>query len=94
MKKAGLKLNIHTMKIKAPATSWQIDRETMDTMTDFIFLGPKTTADGDCSHEIKGGLLLGKKAMTKLDNIKKQRCHFANKRSVQRYFSSNSHVWM
>ena len=82
------------MKIKAPATSWQIDRETMDTMTDFIFLGPKTTADGDCSHEIKGGLLLGKKAMTKLDNIKKQRCHFANKRSVQRYFSSNSHVWM
>ena len=82
--KVGLKLNIQKTKIMAsgPITSWQIEGETMETMTDFIFLGPKTTADGDCSHEIKGGLLLGRKAMTKLDSIKKQRCHFANKRSV------------
>ena len=91
--KVGLKLDIQKTKIMAsgPIISWQIDGETWLT---FIFGGSKITADGDCSHEIKGGLLLGKKAMTKLDNIKKQRCHFANKRSVQRYFSSNSHVWM
>ena len=61
------------MKIKAPATSWQIDRETMDTMTDFIFLGPKTTADGDCSHEIKRHLLLRRKAMTKLNSLLKSK---------------------
>ena len=71
--KVGLKLNIQKTKIMAsgPITSWQIEGETMETMTDFIFLGPKTTADGDCSHEIKGGLLLGRKAMTNLDSILK-----------------------
>ena len=65
----------------SPITSWQIDRETMETVKDFIFLGSKITADGDCSHEIKRRLLLGRKAMTNLDSIlKKQRYHFANKR--------------
>ena len=69
-----------------PITSWQTDRETMETVTDFIFLGSKTTANGDCSHEIKGHLLPGRKAMTNLDNIKKQRPYFANKGlSSQRY---------
>ena len=69
--KAGLKLNIQKTKTMAsgPITSWQIDRETMETVTDFIFLGFKITADGDCSHEIKRILLLGKKAMTNLDSI-------------------------
>ena len=69
--KAGLKLNIRKMKIMAldPITSWQIDGETMKTVTDFIFLGSKITADGDCSHEIKRVLLLGRKAMTNLDSI-------------------------
>ena len=64
--KAGLKLNIQKTMIMAsgPITSWQIDRETMETGTDFIFLGSKITADGDCSHEIKRHLLLGRKAMT------------------------------
>ena len=64
--KLGLKLNIQKMKIKAfgPITSWQIDGKTMETVTDFIFLGSKITADGDCSHEIKRHLLLGRKAMT------------------------------
>ena len=64
--KAGLKLNIQKMKIMAsgPITSWQIDEETMETVTDFIFLGSKITADGDCSHEIKRHLFLGRKAMT------------------------------
>ena len=73
--KAGLKLNIQKMKIMAsgPITSWQIDGETMATVTDFIFLGSKITADGDCSHEIKRHLLLGKKAMTNLDSILKSR---------------------
>ena len=60
-------------------TSWQIDRETMETVADFIFWGSKITADGDCSHEIKRCLLLGRKAMVNLDSIKKQRHHFANK---------------
>ena len=71
--KAGLKLNIQKMKIMAsnPITSWQIDRETMETVTDFIFLGSKITADGDCSHEIRRRLLLGRKAMTNLDSILK-----------------------
>ena len=66
--KAGLKLNIQKMKImtSGPITSWQIDGETMETVTDFIFLGSKITADGDCSHEIKRCLLLGRKAMTNL----------------------------
>ena len=73
--KDGLKLNIQKMKIIAssPITSWQIDGETMETMTDFIFLGSKITADGDCSHEIKRRLLLGRKAMTNLDSILKSR---------------------
>ena len=73
--KAGLKLNIQKTKIMAfcPITSWQIDGETMETVTDFIFLGCKITADGDCSHEIKRPLLLGRKAMVKLDSILKSR---------------------
>ena len=73
--KAGLKLNIQKTKIMAsgPITSWQIDGETMETVTDFIFLGSKITADGDCSHEIKICLLLGRKAMTNLDNLLKSR---------------------
>ena len=75
--KAGLKLNIQKTKIKIIAsgsiTSWQIDGETMETVRDFIFLGSKTTVDGDCSHEIKRHLLLGRKAMTNLDNMLKSR---------------------
>ena len=73
--KAGLKLNIQKTKIMAssPITSWQIDRETVETLTDFIFLGSKITADGDCSHEIKSCLLLGRKAMTNLDSMLKSR---------------------
>ena len=72
---AGLKLNIQNTKIMASnsITSWQIDGETMETVTDFIFLGSKITADGDCSHEIKRHLLLGRKAMTNLDSILKSR---------------------
>ena len=68
--KAGLRLNIQKMKIMAsiPIPSWQIDGETMETVTDFIFLGSKITADGDCSHEIKRRLLLGRKPMTNLDS--------------------------
>ena len=73
--KVGSKLNIQKTKIMAsgPITSWQIDGETEETVTDFIFLGSKITADGDCSHEIKRCLLLGKKAMTNLDSILKSR---------------------
>ena len=73
--KAGLKLNIQKIKIMAagPITSWQIDGETMETVTDLISLGSKITADGDCSHEIKRCLLLGRKAMTNLDSILKSR---------------------
>ena len=73
--KAGLKLNIQKMKIMASSsiTSWQIDVETMKTLTDFIFLGSKITADGDCNHEIKRYLLLGRKAMTNLYSILKNR---------------------
>ena len=72
--KAGLKLNIQKTKIMASGliTSWQIDGETIETVTDFIFLGSKITADGDCSHEIKRCLLLGRKAMTNLDSILKR----------------------
>ena len=74
-KKVGLKLNIQKTKIMAsgPITSWQIDGETMETVTDFIFLGSEITADGDCSHEIKRCLLLGSKAMTNLDSVLKSR---------------------
>ena len=73
--KVGLKLNIQKTKIKAssPITSWQIDGETVETVADFIFGGFKITADGDCSHEIKRHLLLGRKVMTKLDSILKNR---------------------
>ena len=73
--KAVLKLSIQKTKIMAssPITSWQIDGETMETVTDFVFLGSKITADGDCSHEIKRCLLLGRKAMTNLDSILKSR---------------------
>ena len=73
--KVGLKYNIQKTKIKAsgPITSWQIDEETMETVTDFIFLGSKITVDGDCSHEIKRRLLLGRKVMTNLDSILKSR---------------------
>ena len=71
----GLKLNIKKTKIMAssPITSWQIDGETMETVADFIFLASKITADGDCSHEIKRRLLLGRKAMTNLDSVLKSR---------------------
>ena len=73
--KAGLKFNIQKTKIMASSliTSWQIDRETMETVTDFIFLGSKITADSDCSHKINRGLLLGRKVMTNLDSIFKSR---------------------
>ena len=73
--KAGLKLHIQKTKVMAygPITSWQIDEETMETVTDFIHLGSKITADGDCSHEIKRCLLLRRKAMTNLDNVLKSR---------------------
>ena len=73
--KAGLKLKIQKTKImvSSPITSWQIDGETMETVTDFTFLGSKITADGDCSHEIKRRLLLGRKVTTNLDSILKSR---------------------
>ena len=73
--KVGLKLNIQKTKIMAsgPITSWKIDGETVETVTDFVFLGSKITVDGDCSHEIKRRLLLGRKAMTNLDGILKTR---------------------
>ena len=73
--KVGLKLNIHKTKIMAsgPITSWEIDGETVETVADFLLLGSKITADGDCSHEIKRGLLLGRKVMTNLESILKSR---------------------
>ena len=97
--KAGLKLNIQKIKVMASGTitSWQIDGETVETVTDVIFLSSKVTADGDCSHEIKRHLLLGRKAMTNLDSIlnKKQRHYFADKGlSSQSYGFSSSRVWM
>ena len=96
--KVGLKLNIQKMKIMAfgPITSWEIDGETVETVSDFIFLGSKITADGDCSHEITRRLLLGGKVMTNLDSIlKKQRHYFDNKDpSSQGYGFSCGHVWM
>ena len=93
----ALKLNIQKTKIMAsgPITSWQIDGETMKRMTEFILGGSKITADGDCSHEIKRHLLLGRKAMTKLDSVKKERHYFASKDpSSQSYGFPSSHVWM
>ena len=96
--KSGLKFNIQKMKIMAsdPVTSWQTEGEKMETVTDFIFLGSKITANGDCSHEIKRRLLLGRKAMTNLVNIlKSKRHHFADKSPYsQSYGFSSSHVWM
>ena len=75
MKKVGLKLNIQKTKIMAsgPITSWEIDQETVETVSDFVFRGSKITADGDCSHEIKRRLLLGRKVKTNLDSIFKSR---------------------
>ena len=94
--KVGLKLNIQKTKImvSSPITSWQIDGETMETVTDFIFLGSKITADGDCSPEIKRCLLLGRKAMTNLDNIREQR-HYSPDKALhsQSYGFPSSHVW-
>ena len=95
--KIGLKLNIQKTKIMAssPITSWQIDGETMETVRDFILRGSKITADGDCSHDIKRHLLLGRKAMTNLDSILKSRDYFADKGPYsQSYGFSSSHVWM
>ena len=104
-KKVGLKLNIQKTKIMAssPITSRQTDRERVETVADFILEGSKITVDGDCSHEIKRCLLLGRKVMTNLDSIKKQRQkkkkkqrrYFANKGlSCQGYGFSSSHVWV
>ena len=82
--KVGLKLNIQKTKIMAssPITSWQIDGETVDTVADFIFLGSKITADGDCSHEIKRCSLLGRKAMSNLDNMLRSRDITFQQRSI------------
>ena len=95
--KVDLKLNIQKTKIMAssPITSWEIDGETVETVSDFIFWGSKITADGDCSHEIKRRLLLGRKVMTNLDSILKSRHNFANKGpSSESYGFSSSHLWM
>ena len=93
--KVGLKLSIQKTKIMAsgPITSWQTDGETVETMTDFIFLGSKITADGDCSHGIKRRLFLGRKATTNLDSILKRDITLPTK-SSQSYGFSSSHVWM
>ena len=94
--KVGLKLNIQKTKIMAssPITSWQIDGETMETVTDFILGGSKITVDGDCSYEIRRCLLLGRKAMTNLNSILKNR-DITNKGLFnQSYGFSSSHVWM
>ena len=78
-----------------PITSWQIDGETVETVTDFIFSGSKITADGNCNHKIKRCLLLGRKAMTNLESILKSRHYFADKDpSSQSYVFYSSHVWM
>ena len=93
--KVGLKLNIQKTKVmpSSPITSWQVDGETMETVTDFMFFGSRITADGDCS-QIKRHLLLERKAMTNLDSMLKSRDHFANKGpSIQSYGFSGSHVW-
>ena len=96
-KEVGLKLSIQKTKIMAssPITSWQIDGETMETVTDFIILGSKITADGDFNHEIKTYLLLGMKAMTNLDNILKSRdISLSTKIHLVKAVFSSSHVWM
>ena len=95
--KAGLKLSIQKTKIMAssPLTSWQIDGENVETVSDFIFLGSKINVDGDGSHKIKRRLLLGRKAMKNLDSDKKQRHHFFNTdSSSQSYGFSSNHVQM
>ena len=95
--KSGLKLSIQKTKIMAssPITSWQIDGETVETVSDFTFLGSKITADSECSHEIKRRLLLGRKVMTNLDTVLKSRYYFANKGLSSRgYGFSSGHVWM
>ena len=97
--KCGLKLNIQKIKITAsgPITSWQIDEETVETVTDFILGGSKITADGDCSHEIKRRLLLGRKAVSKLDSILESRDITLSKGkglTSQSYGFSSGHVWM
>ena len=96
--KVGLKLNIQKTKIMAfgPITSWEIDEETVETVSDFIFLGSKITADGDCNHEIKRCLLLGRKVMTNLDSILKSKSITLSTKVhlVKGYGFSSSHVWM
>ena len=96
--KVGLKFNIQKTKIMASSTitSWQIDEETMETVEDFMFWGSKITADGDCSHEIKRCLLLGRKAMTNLDSILKRRDITSPTKVclVKAMVFSSSHVWM
>ena len=96
--KVGLKLSIQITKIMAsgPINSWQIDGETVETVADFILGGSKITADGDCSHEIKRHLLLGRKAMTNLDSILKSRDISLPTEVLysQSYFFSSSHVWL
>ena len=96
--KVGLKLNIQKTKIMAssPITSWQIDEETVETVAGFIFGGSKITADGDCSHEIKRGLLLGRKVMTNLESILKSRniTLLTKVHLVKAMIFSSSHVWM
>ena len=95
--KVGLKLNIQKTKIMAsgPITSWEIDGETVETVSDFILLGSKITADDDCTHEIKRRLLLGRKVMINLDSILKSRDYFANKcPSSQGSGFCSGHVWM
>ena len=94
--KAGLKLSIQKTKIMAsgPITSWEIDGKTVETVTDFIFLGSKITADGDCSHEIKRCLLLGRIAMTNPDRVLKSRDITNKDLSSQSYSFSSGHVWM
>ena len=94
-KRVGLKLSIRKTKIMAssPITSWQVDGETMETVTDFIFLGSKITADDDCSHEIKRHLLFGRKVMTNLDSILKSR-DITLSTKVRLVKANSSHVWM
>ena len=95
--KVGLKLNIQKTKTMAsgPITAWQIDGETVETMADFIFLGSKITADGDCSHEIKRCLLFGRKVMTNLDSILKSRdITLSTKVCLVKAAFFSGHIWM
>ena len=95
--KVGLKLNIQKTKnmVSGLVTSWQIDGRIMETVTDFILGGSKITADGDCSHEIKRHLVLGRKVMINIDIVLKSRYHFANKDPYSQSFGfSRGHVWI